>query len=88
MNEPAMLVRDILHGELRQLGHELVDQAAAGLDVDGTSVVIVAQGDGTVRIVYQGGEYRAAPAAINWSLLVSALSALAIRGRTKQEANP
>lgn len=88
MSDIANRIRDVLHAELRQLGHELVDQAAAGLDVDGTPVIVVAQGDGTVRIVHNGGEYRVAPAAVNWPLLTSALSALAIRGRTKQETNP
>lgn len=86
MNDPATMVRDLLHSELRMCGHEIVDLPAAALVADRMlPVVVVAQGDGTVRIAYDGGEYRSMPAAINWPLLVSALSAVATANRASKK---
>lgn len=84
MSDPATKVRDILHAELRMLGHEIADLPAAALKADGTQIVVVA-GDGGVRIVFDGGQYSVAPASINWPLLAATVSAVATRNRITQE---
>lgn len=84
MSDPATRVRDLLRDELVMCGHELLDLGVAALDVDGSQVVVVGDRDGGgVRIVYEGGEYSSQPAAINWPLLVSALSAVATQRRAR-----
>lgn len=84
-HDQASRIRDILHAELRMLGHEIVDLRAAALMADSTQIVVVAAGDGGVSIVFDGGRYSVAPSSINWALLVSTVSAVATRNRTTQE---
>lgn len=84
----AERARSILSDELTMLGHQVADLPAAALMADGTQVVVIAQGDGSVRIAFDDSQYNAAPAAIHWPLLVSTISAVAIQNRKPQETKP
>lgn len=77
-------LRDIVHAELRMLGHEVIDHSDNVVVVDGTTLVCITPTSTGFAFWYAGFTYQTTLGSINWPLFLSALSAVANKARRKQ----